>query len=615
MALRAKSLSKTFVWILLAMLIVGLAGFGATNLGGTVRTIGTVGNKSIDLQQYARGLQNEINAVSAQAGQAISFADAQAAGIDQRVLSQLITARALDNETAEMGISVGDETLRDQLLETSAFQGVDGSFDREAYRFALQNAGMSEAEYETTVREETARTLLQGAIVSGNTMPSTYVDTLVAFAGERRSGTWARLTEDDLTAEIETPDDAALRAYYDENIARYTLPEQRRITYAWVTPEMMLDEVEVDESLLEQAYVERDAEFNQPERRLVERLPFADEAAATEANAQITSGETSFEDIVEARGLDLADVDLGDVAKSELDDAADAVFAAEVGQVVGPFPSSLGPALFRVNAVLPEQATSFEEARELLIDDLALDQARRLIAAQGSAIDDQLAGGATLEEIADETLMTLGTIDWAPGSDEDIAAYDAFREVAQTVQTSDFPEVAELGDGGLFAMRLDDVLAPRPEEFEVVRDRVEQGWETREITQVLAEQAEELQNQLQESRSFESAGLQANVEADLLRSGFVQGAPIALVSTLFEMEPGQVRVIEGAGSVALLRLDAITPADTASEEATALANRLSDQAVGGISQDLFQALANDIQGRAGVSLNQQALNAVHTQFQ
>ena len=45
MALRGTSISKGFVWVILALLIVGLAGFGATNLSGTVRSVGAVGDK------------------------------------------------------------------------------------------------------------------------------------------------------------------------------------------------------------------------------------------------------------------------------------------------------------------------------------------------------------------------------------------------------------------------------------------------------------------------------------------------------------------------------------------------------------------------------------------
>ena len=55
-------------------------------------------------------------------------------------------------------------------------------------------------------------------------------------------------------------------------------------------------------------------------------------------------------------------MDLGDVRKIDLGRAGDAVFAAAAGDIVGPLDSAVGPALFRVNAVLAAQETTFEEA-------------------------------------------------------------------------------------------------------------------------------------------------------------------------------------------------------------------------------------------------------------
>ena len=44
----------------MGLLILGLGGFGVTNLGGTVRSVGAVGETEIDVNTYARTLQNEM---------------------------------------------------------------------------------------------------------------------------------------------------------------------------------------------------------------------------------------------------------------------------------------------------------------------------------------------------------------------------------------------------------------------------------------------------------------------------------------------------------------------------------------------------------------------------
>jgi len=153
-----RGLSKGAMWVLMGLLVIGLAGFGATNLSGTITSVGSVGTAQIDVNAYSRALRNEIRALEAERGTSVSFAQARAAGLDQQVLSRLVSRAALEHETDRLGISVGDDTLRDEILSIEGFRGLDGDFDREAYRFALQQAGLNETEFEENIRAETAST-------------------------------------------------------------------------------------------------------------------------------------------------------------------------------------------------------------------------------------------------------------------------------------------------------------------------------------------------------------------------------------------------------------------------------------------------------------------------
>lgn len=609
---KGSTVSKTAIWILLGLLILGLAGFGATNLSGTIRTIGTAGDKPISVDDYFRQLQQEIRAVEQQTGQTLPFAQAQQIGLDRAVLQRIVSTRSLDHEASKLGLSVGDEELRDRILQIDAFQGLDGGFDREGYRFALEQAGLSETQFETQLREEVARTIVQGAVLSGVEMPGEYVDTLVNYVGEQRSFNWSLLDANDLAEPIAPADDAVLKTHYDDNIDVFTLPETKQITYAWLSPDALVDEIEIDEATLREAYDQRAEEFNQPERRLVERLAFLDTQSAEAALTALAAGE-SFDTLVEGRGLTLSDVDLGDVTQDELGDAGEGVFTADVGAIVGPFASSLGPALFRVNAVLATQITPFEEAIELLRPQIANDRARRLVEAQAESFDDLLAGGATLEELADETDLSIGQIDWTVQSAEGIAAYEAFRQVAASVGPEDFPEIENLDDGGLFAVRLDAVLPPRPAPFDEVRAEVSDHWMAAETAKRLSVQLQEQKTQLDGGSSFADIGLDAIAEENLLRTDFVPSTPPGFMEEVFEMEPGQTRVLESEAAAIIVRLDGITPPSD-DGEAAALRTQLTQQASQQLARDIFEAYAADVTQRADPQINQQALQAVHVNF-
>lgn len=600
------------VWVLMAMLVLGLGSFGVTNFGGGLMAIGKVGDREITVNDYTNALQQELNALGAQFGQPITLSQAIPLGLDGQVRQQLVNTAALDNEAARVGLSVGDRRVAEEITATQGFQGAGGTFDRETYRFMLERNNLTEAEYEARLRDDIARALLQGAVAGGFSAPAALTGTLYDYVAERRSFSVLRLSQADLEAPLPAPTEAELAAHHQENIAAFTSPEARRITYAALLPSDIAATQPVDEDTLRRLYDERIAEFVQPERRLVERLVFPSEADAQAAKARIDAGEP-FEVLVAERGLTLSDIDMGDVARDDLAAAGDAVFALSEPGVVGPFASDFGPALFRMNGILAAQEVTFDAARPDLALELQLDAARRDIADRVEALDDALAGGATLEELAQDNALTLATFDYVPGSEEPIAGYDAFRQAAEAAQEGDFPEITILEDGGIVALRLDAILPPAPIPLEDVRDAVAESWRAAALQTGLSERAVAIKAAVEGGASLGGFGV-LDVTAEIARDGFVDGAPPALLAEIFSMDAGQLRVIEAPGYVALVRLDAVIPAAPTGDEAAALQGALAAQAEQALAQDAFTLFVNALTRDAGITLDEGAIAAVHAQF-
>ncbi len=611
---KKSSISKTAMWIIVGLLFIGLGGFGAVNLSGNIRTIGTVGELPISVDSYAREMQQELRVIGQQTGRAMSFQEAQQIGLDRAVLQRILRDRALDHEAATMGLSIGDETLRDRIVAIPSFQGIDGNFDRDGYTQALRQAGLSETEFEIGLREETARQLLQSAVFSGVEMPASYAETLVAYVGETRDFTWALLEESNLEDPVGTPDTDTLQSFFDANADTFVLPASKKITYVWLNPVDIIDEVDLPEADLRAEYEARNDQYNQPERRLIERLVFADQEAADQAAAALEVGGTTFEALVADRGLQLSDVDMGDMGLADLGAAGRPVFEADVGDIVGPAATPLGPALFRVNGVLPAQLISFEDAEPELRDALATDRAIRIVAGQAEDLDDRLAGGATLEQLAQETGMVLGQIDWTVDSTGDIAAYESFREAAASVAQGDFPRIQQLGDGGLFAMRLDEALPERPATYAEVADEVAERWRTNEIVSRLSARAEAAKAALSEGTTLPELGLDARIDTDQTRNSFIKQTPEGFMSTVFDMQSGDIEILQGMETVVLVRLDAINTADQ-TEESENLVARLREQQNQDLARNLFEIYANDTLARAGQAIDQRAISAVNVNFQ
>ncbi|SPJ22290.1 SurA N-terminal domain-containing protein [Palleronia abyssalis] len=618
MAEKKNPIARGVIWVVMLLLIVGLAGFGATSFGGSTRVVGTVGDTEIGLDRYARQLQQEIRAFEGQTGQNIPIAQAREMGIDRIVLQRLIALAALEDEADDLGLSVGDEEVARSIQDIQAFQGADGGFDREAYRFALQQNGLSVAQFEAQLRDETARSLLQGAVISGIQPPATFVDALYEYARETRDLTLVSFGPDALEGDLPEPTEEQLVEYYEANEDAFTLPRRKRITYVWLSPETMRETVEVSDEAVQNLYEQRTEQYDQPERRLVERLVFPDDEAARQAADAIEAGDTDFETLVQDRGLTLSDIDLGDVSRADLGPSADAVFALDDPGIAGPAPTPLGPALFRVNAILEAQQTPFEDVEDELRAEVALSAGRRAIEGRIEPIQDLLAGGATLEEIADETEFTLGETVWSPGeaseAGADIDAYAAFREAALDAEPGDFPELEELSDGGLFALRVEEILEPELQPLDAVRAEVEAGWEVEARRARLVEQAEAARDALSQGTAADQLGATVRRETELLRDAFLEGQPADLIELAFTLPEGDSTVVSGQDGAVLVRVDAVSVPGGATEEAVAIKEGVRTAAGQGIAQDITAAFTSALEAQKGISLNQSAVNAVLSQM-
>lgn len=616
---RKKSAQNILVWVLMGLLVVGLAGFGIDGfLSQSVRSIGQVGGRDITTTAYARALQNEIRAIEQQFGQAMPFTQVQAMGLDGQVRAQLVTQAALAAEAERIGISVGDGNVQRTLTSIPAFRGPGGAFDRDTYRFTLQNIGQTPSEFEAEIRRDAARGILQAATAAGVDTPQNLRTAILQHYATRHNFALFTLGEGDLPGSVETPSDAAIEAYYEANQARFMAPEIRTITYAWITPAMLIDSVEVDEASLRQLYESRLGDYVVPERRLIERLVFANQEAAAEAATRLNEGAASFEELVAERGLSLDDTDMGDVTLAQLGAAGEAVFALEEpGDVAGPLPSPVGPALFRMVAILNAQETPFEEAEPELRTELAADRARRMIADDYDLYEDLLAGGASIEDLASETAMELGRIDWARGSSEGIAAYSEFRTAAGAASEGDFAEVSALADGGLFALRLDAITPPAPRPLAEVADEARAGARAEAVASALLRHGQELSAELARAGTeafSEAQGLVPEGFEQITRTDRLSDLPQPLLEQIFDAEPG-TPVLHVAGERGYLAIAAERqPPDPEDAQTARLIEAIDEQIGAALAQDVFSYFARALEREAGITLNQAAIEAVHTNF-
>lgn len=612
--------SNLFVWIILGLLILGLAGFGSGGLGGggSATAVASVGDAEVTVDDYVRAYDQENRRFSQQFGRALSAEEMRLFGLEQRVISQLLNGAALDGEARNLGISVGDATVRTRLMRTQAFMGIDGKFDQEAYRFALERSNLTPGEYDEVVRSETTRQLLQASIMAGVSTPRTAAEAIVAYLGQRRAINWVRLNASHLETPVGAPTDAQLQAHYEENPADYTLPETRDVTYAFVTETILAERMDIDESDVRTVYEERIDEFRAPARRLIDRIVFGTTEDAEAALARINGGETGFENLAMERGLSTEDIDLGEVVTEDLNaDERSVLFGATDLGVYGPITSDLGPALYRINAILNETVVTFDDASADLRLEIALERAADEIAEEIEAVQDLLAGGATVEDVANETLLELGTMAVTRDSDEGIAADASFRDEVFASDVDEERDPINLSDG-LAVVRVDAITPPKLQPLDAVRFDVAEAWRVAETQAQITALGETMKERISGGEAIgdiaAEQGLILTEEAPLGRNGIIEDTPPEFVNALFEADLNDVVVVPDSGSVLLGQVTEIIPEDLESDDASQPLALFARELDASTATDIFAYFTQGLQDAAGVKVNQSLIANVQNQL-
>ena len=602
------SVSKIFVWILLGFLFVGLIGFGTGNLSGNIKTIGKIGETEITVNQYVRALQTELRNTSQQFGQQLTLQQLQAFGIQQQVLARLVTDKLLENEASKLSLSVDDKTVRDNIVSLNVFKGPDGNFNQAAYNFALENAGYTSTEFEEEIRAETARNILSQSILSGNMTNKIQAELLASFLLEERSFNIQILNPGNISFTVEDPSDEQLEGFLETNVDDYTVPESKAITYAVLQPEMLIDIVESDDSILEKIYDEKKQKYNKPEQRTVERLSFLNMDEANSVMAEVTKSLTDFDKLLSDRNLSDEDVLYGTFTEEQLLEGKKQVFAGNVGEVVGPVETDLGPVIFRIREIIPAKTTSFEEAKPELDKDYKLSEAIKLIDERIEESQNLLAAGGTLEELNKEIGFSVENILFNSEANVPILENKIFFDTAQTAKVNDFPEIKELPNGGLFALRVDQTVDARQKDIDEVRTGLTTAWQKQELQNKLDEIAEDMLIKHQ----YKGKILNFN---KITRDKVLPELPENIVEEAFNLSTGEGTVISGDEESFILRLKNVSNADLSSDTAKLLISQLKNQISNSLSADLFESFANMARVNSKLDLNEQAVNAVHSSFQ
>jgi peptidyl-prolyl cis-trans isomerase D len=606
-----------FIKLLLGLLIIAFAVWGVADVfqGRGQGALAKIGKTEISTDSFQQALQIEISNLSRQFGQRLTVEQARALGIDQRVISRLVGTAAINIHADELGLYLSDAAIAEAIRTDPGFQGVGGTFSRDAFVEILRQNGLNEQRYFAERRADELRQQITGTLIAGNVPPNVMIDTLHRFRGETRTVAFITL-DPEVSAKVGEPDEAKLKAYYEQNKRQFIAPEFRKVPLILLTDAEVRKRIDVSEADMKALYEQEKDTFATPERRKIQQLSFPDRAAADKALAELKAA-TSFEEGLKALGIKEADIELGTFTKSEMIDAAiaDAAFKLPANQLSDVVTGTFSNVILRVSEITAGKQSTFEEVKDKLRDRLAGEQAGRALQDLHDRIDDARAGGSSLKDIAERLKVPFMEIEATdkqartPDGKPALEHPDAVKILASAfVGGAGLDrEPVELDSGGYAWVDVAGVTAERQKPFEEVQEEVKTAWTEAERRTALNTAAQALVDRITKGGTLEDIAKELSLEVKLAqpvtRDQQTDGLTRAAVQRAFSLARGGAAAVESADgksrTIIVLRAVVDPPPPTA-EQTEALRKDLARQ----LQSDAIGAYVNALQTRLGFSVNQ-----------
>ncbi len=622
-----RRLAGTWVAKILFILLIG--SFAIWGIEDVVRNFGRdtavvrVGGSEIELPEAQAAARREMARIARQLGNRFEPDENIRRAVGATALERLVAERVLRLEAQRMGIVAPPEVVRDAVFSIPGLRGPDGQFSRQTFDSFLRANEMNEAQFLQAVADDVLRQQISGAVRAGSAGPDAMSGPLLAWALQRRTAEVVRVDRAAMP-EPEAPTEAQLRRYQENNAARFSSPAYREASVLVLSPETLAAEVAVSDADLDQAYEARRSQFETPERRALEQAVVPTEEAAR-AIAEAWRGGADLAAIeAQATAADGGAADLGllDRATLPIADVAAAAFSAAPGTVTDPVRSAFGWHVLKVQRVEPAATRTLDQVRDQLRREVAHDRALDLAYERANRVEDALAGGATLAEVAQRFVLPVvaATLD-ADGRDPQNAVValpvpqaqraDLLRAIFAARQ-GDAPRMTEMGDA-FVAIEIRGVVPPALRPFESVEAEVRAAYIADARRRAAEERAAGLLAATRGGKPLAEAATEAGLTAEpfgpFTRDPAQAGTlPPELIAPLFEAKQGEATMVETRDGFAVAQMTAIIPFDPASD-ADALA-RVRSGIEQSMQDELEQQFSAALRARANVRVNTQMLDQV-----
>jgi peptidyl-prolyl cis-trans isomerase D len=589
-----------------------------------------VNGSEISANEVRQSYQQQLAQAERQTNGSIS--DVQRNEIKARVLDEYVNSEALVTRADALGYRVSDQELLQTMSQVPVFQ-VDGKFDYAHAVAVLRAQGRSIPEIEALFRRDAKLRQLDSALAMSSFATATEMKQFRALTQQQRELTWVTFSAEKYANQA-TPDEAALKTYYDAHKSDYMTPETVDLRYVEISLAQLASKVSVDDAQLKTYYDEQKVKtperFTEPEQRRVSHIllsvsnPKDDAAVKSKAEGILKRAQAGedFSKLAKEFSQDPGSAQQGgDLGWSErkvwVAPFADAAYSMKVNEIRGPVKTQFGYHILKLEGIRPATVKTFEQAKPDLEAEYRRNEAEKLFNnAQDQLADAALQNTTDIDVVARKAGLTVIEVPAFSRTDGGGALGKAPAVIAaafsQDVLDGRLSSIVEVEKGHGVVLRATDHKLPQQKPLDAVRTEVAAAWKRQRGAELAAAAAADALKRLTAGESWDvvakSAGATVPPAKFIARSD--QEVPAEIRTTAFgEPKPAGKPVYADArlanGDAAVIDLSAVreAPGGDPKLEDAAMRRQFAAQ----IASTEAQSYAAGARADAKVSLNPQAI--------
>ena len=633
--MRSGAQSVLIKLVLFGLLMLAMLGLAFTDVQGMFRGgssvtggVAKIGGQKISVAEFDNVFQRTLRQQNIGSDEALRNA------LPLIVLNQEINSRLYARTAHDLGLIVDDKTaaraLKREVIGPIAAEA--GVSEKEALQRLLGSLGISERAFVDTFKSQIASETLMSTLPAGARAPEQMIADALKRRYEWRRGEYFELTAADLGNALKPASEDELKKYYASIASDFLLPEYRSFDVLLIDRAGLGLDGKPDAAAVEAYYNEHASEFAIAEQRKIEQIIVGGVAGAKDMKAQAEAGQTlsaiakaakASGDAVKSKAVFTASTYSEDEMDVEL---ADAAFKAPGNALVGPVKTPFGWHLMKIVSVTPARTQPLSEARAHIEKELADEINGEALYNRATEIDDLVAGGATLDDVAKQYKLKLHSFSdvTSEGTDKNgkkieskLPAFAKIVETAYTLDEGRTSQLTETSDGALLLISTTSVTKAQEQPFEAVRNEVADSLRLKKMGELFDAKSAEITEKMQLGESFEAVAKRLGKRVS--STGLVQrattpakaGIERGVLPALFSLDKvGQTTAVSGEEKVTILRLaerKTDTPKDAKKEDVANLRMTL-DRAV---KNDILEQYRAYLMEKYKVTINEELVTRMY----